>query len=152
MNAEGGARESGGCGSDVDVASPNRRTKMKQRARTRRKRARVSVSSDETKCRLPHAHLAHLCHRHRVYRGLFMGDPRVMAPHRPSATDAVASCKLKRRKRTTPPFSGSPAAACDATATDRSAHSAENPIEIDLRTAPSNFLGDPRVTRAARAQ
>ena len=116
-----GSRQGAGQPMGVRVGKPS--NEKKQRVRLRRKRARVRVSRDETKYRLPRAHLAHLCHRHRISRGLSLRDPSVLSLHRPFATDAFASCKLKRRRRR----SGWPAA-CDASATDRSAHSAEDPI------------------------
>jgi len=90
-----GSREGAGQMSDGRVSKAS--NEKKQRARARRKRARVRVSADETTHRLPRAHLAHLHHRHRVYRGLSLRYPRVLASHRPFATDAFASCKLKSR-------------------------------------------------------
>ena len=85
----------------VRVAKPS--NEKKQRVRPRRKRARARVSRDETKYRLPRAHLAHLCHRHRISRGLSLRDPSDLSLHRPFATDAVASCKLKVDPKTPPP-------------------------------------------------
>lgn len=93
----------------VRVAKPS--NEKKQRVRPRRKRARARVSRDETKYRLPRAHLAHLCHRHRISRGLSLRDPSDLSLHRPFATDAVASCKLKVDPKTPPPpFDGPPRA------------------------------------------
>lgn len=96
-----GSRQGAGQPMGVRVAKPS--NEKKQRVRPRRKRARARVSRDETKYRLPRAHLAHLCHRHRISRGLSLRDPSDLSLHRPFATDAVASCKLKVDPKTPPP-------------------------------------------------
>ena len=92
-----------GAGQPMGVRDAKTSNEKKQRVRPRRKRARARVSRDETKYRLPRAHLAHLCHRHRISRGLSLRDPSDLSLHRPFATDAVASCKLKVDPKTPPP-------------------------------------------------
>lgn len=65
--------------------------------------------------------------------------------------DAFPSCKLCRTMNDAA-FPGWRAAACDASATDRSARPAKDATWRDCLTAPCGFLGVPRLARAARAQ
>ena len=143
-NDEGGARESGGRGSDEGrarrqtVAREN--TTPRVRAGNARggafRRSRRSIVFRERTSRTPGIDMASLEDCSRVTHASWPPIDR--------SRDAFASCKLCRTMNDAA-FPGRRAAARDASATDRSARPAEDATWRDCLTAPCGFLGVPRL-------
>ena len=150
-NDEEGARESGGRGSEEGRACRQTVASEKTTPRVRAGNARVcafrrsrrSIVFRERTSRTPGIAIASLEDCFRVTHASW---PPIVR-----SRDAFASCKLCRTMNDAA-FPGWRAAACDASATDRSARPAEDVTRRDCLTAPCGFLGVPRLARAARAQ